>query len=63
MPNYDYRCSECGETFSRIVPIAERKEQQCSCGGIATQIVSAPWQKIDIESDRWLNRHKKRNLV
>lgn len=60
MPNYDYRCPDCGETFGRIVPISERKEQQCSCGGTATQLIGIPWQKIDINSDRWVNRNKKR---
>ena len=60
MPNYSYRCPDCGETFRRLVPISQRKEQKCECGTVANQVIEAPWQEIDINSDRWVTRHKKR---
>ena len=59
MPRYDFKCS-CGAVFEKVVPIAERKETLCSCGKTARQMISAPWQRIDINSDRWETRHKKR---
>lgn len=34
MPNYEFRCSKCQETFEKNVPIAERRQlQDCpECG-------------------------------
>ena len=30
MPNYDYKCSTCGEVFEKFVQFADRdKEQEC----------------------------------
>lgn len=60
MPKYDFRCSECGKTFERLVSISKRHSQECECGGEAKQLIAAPWQRIDINSDRWVNRHKNR---
>lgn len=61
MPRYDFKCPDCGETFEKVVSIAERANQTCDeCGGTLKQLVGIPWQRIEINSDRWVNRNKKR---
>lgn len=29
MPNYDYRCEQCGMVFVKMVPISERDNVSC----------------------------------
>ena len=61
MPRYDFKCPDCGETFEKTASISERKNQICDgCCGTLKQLVGIPWQRIDINSDRWVNRNKKR---
>ncbi len=60
MPRYDFRCDSCG-VFEQVVSIAERDNKvMCICGQPAKRMIGVPWQRIDINSDRWSNRHKKR---
>lgn len=60
MPLYDFKCTKCNEYFSEVAPMGTQ-EMVHSCGEMAHKVIKAsPWQKIDINSDRWVNRHKKR---
>lgn len=60
MPLYDFKCPQCEEYFTEITSMDVR-EVKHSCGNMAHKVIrSAPWQMIDINSDRWVNRHKKR---
>ncbi|WP_366923182.1 zinc ribbon domain-containing protein [Metallumcola ferriviriculae] len=39
MPNYDFRCQQCSQKFSRRVSIAEKDKVTCpKCEGKAEQI-------------------------
>ncbi|GAW92077.1 hypothetical protein Moth_2262 [Calderihabitans maritimus] len=41
MPTYDFRCVNCGERFSRRVPIEERDKVRCpQCGSKAQQLLT-----------------------
>lgn len=33
MPEYLYKCHSCGERFSRVLAMSERKDVSCDCGG------------------------------
>ncbi len=38
MPNYDFKCTECGELFSKRVPVSERDKVVCpKCSGKVEQ--------------------------
>lgn len=34
MPNYDYRCAECGNIFEEHRSVAERRMARCACGAV-----------------------------
>jgi putative FmdB family regulatory protein len=36
MPLYDYECDRCGTEHERLVPMADRHSQTCTCGGHLT---------------------------
>ena len=39
MPNYDFRCNECGYKFSQSVSYKEKDSVKCKeCGGSVTQL-------------------------
>lgn len=41
MPNYSYKCNECGEIFDKNVPMSQYKENQlCTCGGIGIRKIT-----------------------
>lgn len=46
MPTYDYKCKSCGDTFERILKIADREtptSDPCKeCGGEIGMIVGVP---------------------
>lgn len=47
MPIYDYNCT-CGVVFEELRKIEERQTAVCpSCGGEATQKISAPMFKLE----------------
>lgn len=38
MPTYDFKCQECGRTFSEFVSIKEKDKVRCPvCGGAVSQ--------------------------
>jgi putative FmdB family regulatory protein len=42
MPAYDFRCTECGETFEVNRPMSVRGDEVCpSCGAVATKVFSS----------------------
>ena len=52
MPLYEYSC-ECGETFEKVRPIAERHNVQCDCGQMGKlkmsswgRVLIAGWHKV-----------------
>lgn len=40
MPLYDYHCEMCGKDEERASTISARHEQDCSCGGHLTKLVT-----------------------
>lgn len=46
MPTYDYKCKSCGNTFERILKIANREDpmsEPCvECGGEITNVIGVP---------------------
>ena len=41
MPAYDYRCTECGESFEVTRPMGSSTEEQCpACGAPAKRVFS-----------------------
>lgn len=68
MPNYDYRCGGCGETFSAMKSIAERKvAAHEDCGGTGKQVILQPlaaWcdpmdPGFPDAHNAWADRHEK----
>lgn len=48
MPLYDIKCSETGEIFERVIPLANFEEPIfCSCGAPATRVISTPLFSVD----------------
>lgn len=58
MPMYDFSC-ECGKKFEALARMDER-QKECSCGKLAERVMASPWLRIDVNSERWVNRHKPR---
>jgi putative FmdB family regulatory protein len=41
MPDYDFKCTECAETFEVTRPMSARGDEACpSCGAVATKVFS-----------------------
>ncbi|HEY5541142.1 MAG TPA: FmdB family zinc ribbon protein [Coriobacteriia bacterium] len=39
MPAYDYRCTDCAETFEVTRPMSAKGDESCpSCGAVATKV-------------------------
>lgn len=48
MPLYDIKCSESGNVFERLIPLANFQEPIfCSCGAPATRVISTPLFSVD----------------
>ena len=67
MPSYDYRCTGCGEVFTTISSISERKEAlHEECGETGKQVIlSAPGAWCDPMDpgfpdayNAWADRHE-----
>lgn len=58
-PLYDFNCDFCKSTFEALAKM-DQYEADCNCGYKAKRVVATPWLKIDINSDRWVTRHKNR---
>ena len=64
---YEFRCRNCDEVFDRFIEYSHRVAV-CSCGGFADRIISVPYFKEDIMSDKWLKnreshmRKERRNM-
>jgi len=56
MPNYDYRCKKCGQTWELQLPLAERltpTKVRCDCGGKVEQYLpSSPGFGYDMVNFR-----------
>lgn len=61
MPLYDFKCPTCGKAFESNTSIAARDDPvSCECGADAKRCIATPHLRIDITTDAWVNRHKKR---
>lgn len=41
MPTYDFRCSECAETFEVTRPMSAKGDERCpTCGAVAKKVFS-----------------------
>jgi hypothetical protein len=48
MPLYDIRCSQSGNIFERVIPLAKFEEPIiCSCGAPAIRVISTPLFSVD----------------
>jgi len=53
MPLYDYRCEQCGSSFSALRKMSEASEAAaCECGEMAERIISAPYLALMDRSTR-----------
>jgi putative FmdB family regulatory protein len=52
MPMYEYRCPDCGREENRLVPMAERDHQTCSCG-VAHERIEIPSGQVTRTDARW----------
>jgi hypothetical protein len=56
---YEYKCRECGEIFDALKEEKHRTVgAQHSCGGWGDYIISRPYFKESIESDRWVKNRE-----
>lgn len=59
MPLYDYRCEQCGSSFSALRKMSEASDAAaCDCGEMAERIISAPYLAL---MDRNTRIAKQRN--
>lgn len=42
MPNYDYKCLECGHCFQKLLPAGTKEAKCLECGNCAEKQLAAP---------------------
>lgn len=62
---YDFRCSECSQTFETFARIEETSGFCPDCGALARRLISTPRIALDgtdpaftTEWDRWAKKHE-----
>lgn len=63
MPMYEYRCKECDVVFEAINKLEDRLlGSKCpDCSGWGDYLISAPFLKAYIDSDRW-NKNRESHM-
>ena len=57
---YEYKCRKCGVIFTELVEEADRTVGcDCrACGGYGDYMISSPYFKEDIMSERWVKNRE-----
>jgi len=60
MPLYEYQCKKCDVVFEALSSMEDRKtKQKCpNCSGDGVFIVSAPFLKAYLDSDKWVKNRE-----
>ena len=60
MPIYRHQCKECDAVFEVLSSFEDRKTTRIcpDCSGESEYIISAPYCKPTIDSDRWIKKRE-----
>ena len=60
MPTYEYQCDECDAVFEALSSISDRETTHIcpNCSGEGRYIVSAPFLKAYLDSDKWVKNRE-----
>ena len=60
MALYEYQCEKCDVVFEALSSLKDRKTKQIcpNCSGKGIFIISAPFLKAYIESDKWIKNRE-----